>query len=140
MYRLSMETWKPINDYPGYEVSSLGNIRKLKKRMGFRQLRPWINSSGYNYVTLYDSRLQRHRYRVHRLVAEAFVEGKSETKNLVDHIDGNKNNNQAANLRWTDSKGNIANKSGTIVRLIHNICLLRDQGKSEEDILNALLE
>lgn len=66
--------------------------------------------------------LQRNEYRtvqltiegkpkslmVHRLVAEAFVPN-PENLNIVDHIDGNKMNNDYSNLRWVDNKTNANN-------------------------------
>lgn len=45
-------------------------------------------------------------YRVHRLVAMAFLEKKSEDQNEVNHIDGNKENNSVSNLEWCTSSEN----------------------------------
>lgn len=38
--------------------------------------------------------------RIHRLVAKAFVNGENEDNNIVNHIDGNKENNHYSNLEW----------------------------------------
>ena len=40
------------------------------------------------------------------MVAEAFVKGKSESNNMVNHIDGNKLNNNVENLEWASNKKN----------------------------------
>ena len=51
--------------------------------------------------------LGRHQKLVHRLVAEAFIPNDDpETKDTVDHIDGNKSNNEASNLRWLNRAEN----------------------------------
>ena len=44
--------------------------------------------------------------RVHRLVAKAFIENKKELP-LINHIDGNKLNNNVKNLEWCDYSHNI---------------------------------
>ena len=47
-------------------------------------------------------------YRIHRLVAEAFIDN---PKNLtdVDHINGNRSDNRLENLRWLSHKDNMQN-------------------------------
>lgn len=45
---------------------------------------------------------------VHRLVAEAFVEGKSEATPCVDHLNGDKTDFRPENLRWVSNAENMA--------------------------------
>ena len=84
------EIWKIIESDTRYEVSNLGNIRNTKTKR-LRKLE--MNEKGYLRVKL------DKQYRVHRLVALAFIEN-PENKPEVDHIDGDKRNNKVDNLRW----------------------------------------
>ena len=96
-----MESWKVINDFPNYEISNYGNIRNKT-----RLIKAVPNKHGYNVVVLCDS--IRKSVNVHRLVALAFIPN-PENKPCIDHIDGNKSNNHADNLRWVTSKENCNN-------------------------------
>ena len=44
---------------------------------------------------------------VHRLVAEYFCEGRTDERNQVNHIDGNKANNNYTNLEWVTNQENM---------------------------------
>ena len=49
-------------------------------------------------------------YRVHRLVAQAFLPEPLEGQTQVEHINTNKRDNRVENLRWCSPKGNMANE------------------------------
>lgn len=112
-----METWKSIPNYEGiYEISDLGNVRRLDGviKAGIRYnpivkhsgklLKPGIKANGYYAVSLsYKGKVTE--YFIHRLVAEVFLENPNNYK-VVNHLDGNKLNNQVTNLEWTTYKGN----------------------------------
>jgi len=100
------EVWKEISGFEGhYWVSTLGNV-KSKNRV----LEQRIETAGYKYVTfIYLG--QTYRCRIHRLVAETFLEY-DEERNIVDHIDRNKQNNKVSNLRWVTHQENCWNKNG----------------------------
>lgn len=97
--------WKPIPDYPNYQVSNTGNVRSLDHvdRYGRRKrgkiLSPQFDGAkNYLHVSL-NNDFGEKVHQVHRLVAEAFCErGPNDT--CVNHKDENKTNNNADNLEW----------------------------------------
>lgn len=100
-----MERWRDIPSLNGkFEASATGLIRNKKSGL-YRK--PYTNESGYLCVGIYDSEKgQSVQYRVHRLVAEAFIPN-PEGKRTVNHIDGNKQNNCVNNLEWATHSENI---------------------------------
>lgn len=110
------EIWREVPGYDGrYEVSSYGRVRSkdmiifnfLTKRNNFREGRilSLQDNQGYLKTRLLMNGVGR-TISVHRLVAEAFVT-KPEGCNVVNHLDGDKANNNAENLEWTTVKGNV---------------------------------
>ena len=96
------EIWKPIKGYEGlYEVSNFGRIKSLKRNI---ILKSYKDGRGYLCVRLYkyNSSIQ---YKVHRLVAEVFIDNPNNYKE-VNHKDENKTNNRVENLEWCDRKYN----------------------------------
>ena len=87
--------WKEILGYEGYySISSNGDVFSHitnKLIIGDK------NQIGYKRVTLYIP--IKKRFFVHRLVALHFVDGYSPDL-VVNHIDGNKTNNNYVNLEW----------------------------------------
>lgn len=63
------------------------------------------SKSGYVYVNI-SKENKKHNLRVHKLVAEAFIDNPNNLPQ-INHIDGNKQNNRADNLEWCDSSYNI---------------------------------
>lgn len=105
----NMEEWRPIPGYEGsYEVSNTGLVRSVdkivKSRWGcMRTIKGHIKKqclarNGYLCVSLYDR--DKFSYStVHRLVAMVFIPNPNNLP-VVNHIDGNKLNNNASNLEW----------------------------------------
>ena len=93
---MTEEIWKPVKGYESrYLVSDLGNVKSIKRDI---LLKGQINRENYRSVTLCKNNKVKV-FRVHRLVAEAFIpnpEGKPE----VNHKDYNRLNNTAGNLEW----------------------------------------
>ena len=104
------EIWKPIKDYEGlYEISNLGRVKSLNySRTGKEQiLKPQKRKNGYLGVILCYKNTQK-QVNIHRLVAEAFIPN-PENKPYVDHINTDKLDNRACNLRWVTQKENLNN-------------------------------
>lgn len=115
------EIWKDIEGFDGwYQVSNKGNVRSWKCR-GHRGVRakepkllnPSTSRCGYYTVGLHDQNEKMYGRRVSRLVAIEFIYN-PENKPEVNHIDGNKKNNNVENLEWATSKENVrhANRNG----------------------------
>lgn len=99
------DEWKSITDYPNYEVSRAGTVR----RVGGTELRKLhVHKSGYVQVQL-RNRAGVKTLLVHRLVATAFLPN-PESHPVVDHIDSDRQNNKVENLRWVDRATNSTPK------------------------------
>lgn len=113
------EIWLPVKGYEGlYEVSSFGRVRSLGKGgSGNSKMRIMNNSYdiyGYLVVGLYKNGKQK-QFKVHRLVAEAFIPNWfNDTQ--INHIDEDKTNNHIDNLEWCSPKEN--SNHGTRIRRI----------------------
>lgn len=95
------EVWKVIPDYPDYEVSNLGRVRRIYYLDGS------MTQSGYKAVRLSYNGVQKTK-NLHRLVAEMFLEKPdTDEKLVVNHIDGDKSNNCVDNLEWITQKENV---------------------------------
>lgn len=100
------EIWKPVIGYEKlYKISNLGRIKSLKYRGGKKQkILSTYNVHGYKRVRLFDGITVRST-GVHRIVAEAFL-ANPDSKQFVNHKDGNKSNNHLDNLEWATRSEN----------------------------------
>lgn len=95
------EKWLKVAGFENYKISNLGRLKNSKGEI----MKPWNDSHGYLDVKFYKDKKSYHR-KIHRLVAEAFIEN-PENKKQVNHIDGNPMNNFLENLEWVTPKENI---------------------------------
>ena len=91
------EIFKDVKGYEGYyEVSNLGRVRSTSYK-GTRILKSSLKSR-YKIVVFCINQIKVHKL-VHRLVAEAFIPNPN-NYSVVNHIDGNRKNNEVSNLEW----------------------------------------
>lgn len=84
----------------------MSNLGRVKNKHG-RILTLQLNDAGYLRVCLQIDGKSKW-YRVSRLVAEAFIPN-PENKPEVDHINRNRADNRADNLRWVTRLENVNN-------------------------------
>lgn len=105
----NQEEWRAVVGYEGiYEVSSLGSVKRVKGGQGAvagRFLTPIIDDWGYLSLGITKNN-KRKQFRLHRLVAEAFL-GPLPAGHETNHIDGNKQNPRATNLEYITKLENM---------------------------------
>ena len=106
-----IEEWRPIEGYEGlYEVSSYGRVRSLDRYdsnnhfLKGRILKLCADKDGYLNVGLCLGNKEK-KYKVHRLVVEAFIPNPDNLPQ-VNHKDEDKTNNRVENLEMCNAKYN----------------------------------
>jgi hypothetical protein len=125
------EEWRRIGVNEGiffdrYEVSNYGRVRAnpIGKRQGSKPLRVLFQAKddcGYPQVYLHYAPMKKMTVKVHRLVADAFLGPRADGL-TVNHIDGDKTNNDARNLEFISNQENcrhafrvISSRSAVVV-------------------------
>ena len=121
------EIWKPIEGYEfRFSISSLGRVKsrpRVNKKTGLSSKKnefyyQRLGKNGYYSVGLWKNNKEK-RFSVHRLVALHFIPNPN-NKPQVNHIDGNKLNNNASNLEWTTPSENAKHRFSHLAQSILN--------------------
>lgn len=95
---------KKINYCEDYFITTCGKVLSFKNKR-FKILKNTIGKDGYSYVSLsFNGKIKK--FKVHRLVAEAFIPKKKQ-KEIVNHINEIKTDNFLKNLEWCNKKENL---------------------------------
>lgn len=101
------EIWMQINYHNDYYVSNFGRVKNIETGKILSMNR--TNGNGYKIIHIRKDGKGKNYY-IHRLVGEAFLENPNNYK-YIDHIDIDKTNNNANNLRWCSQSQNCQNRN-----------------------------
>lgn len=94
--------FKSMEEFDHHSIDEYGNV--LNEKTG-NILKPYVGSGGYLYVKPCENNITKH-LSIHRAVAKYFCKG-YKPELVVDHIDGNVENNYYKNLRWCEQADNL---------------------------------
>ena len=95
--------WKDIPGYEGlYKVSNTGKIFSVATN---RELSVIQKKDGYTCISLCDKDHNKKQYRIHQLVAKAFIPNPNNLP-MINHKNEIKNDNRVENLEWVTPKQN----------------------------------
>ena len=104
-----MIIWKDIPGYENkYQVSNKGEVRSLPRNGTKKEIvikKQFLDKDGYCIVKLRNNNCPKMK-KVHRLVAETFLKNENNL-NIIDHINGVRNDNRIENLRWVTVRENV---------------------------------
>lgn len=114
--RNAPEYWCDVNGYEGiYQVSNLGNVRSLDrvitrkngKKLAIKGQLMKLHLDHRGYLRLNLRHLGKDKNsKIHRLVAQAFLPN-PHNKPQVNHLNGDKLDNNVCNLEWCTQNENI---------------------------------
>lgn len=137
------EVWKDIYfikngevyDYRGiYQISNYGRIKSFHGKNA-KILKQFVNNKGYYMIALHKKNNVK-KFTIHSLVAYMFIPN-VENKEEIDHIDTDKSNNNADNLRWVTREENLSNE---ISKMNHSKSMSNREitGEWRKNISNAM--
>lgn len=122
------EEWRDIKGYEGlYQVSNLGRVKSTFRYK--KVLTPVETPRGYYQVTL-SKKGKRGTFRIHQLVAKAFIPNVCNLPQ-INHKNENKKDNRVENLEWCNAKYNL--NYGTVIER-------RRKNRSYESVQKAVVQ
>ena len=91
-------------------------------------------SHGYLAVSLLKKGKRKNK-RVHRIVAETFLNNNDKNKNVVNHIDGDKTNNNINNLEWCTQQENVQHALKTGLAVFNPKLLIKNRKNKGREII-----
>lgn len=99
------EDYRDIPGYSDYRVNSFGQVKSFKRYPEGKILSTQEDKDGYFYTTLHLDNGKPKKEKIHRLVANAFIENKNKLPQ-VNHKNGQKFDNLYTNLEWASNVEN----------------------------------
>ena len=102
--------WKALPWDCNYMVSQTGEIysKKICRNMAVQ-----INLHGYKYIGVKRNGIRKN-FLIHRLIMELYGPPMPADKTHINHIDGNKLNNNLSNLEWCDRSWNMYHSTNVL--------------------------
>lgn len=138
------ETWKQVEAFPNYIISNTGVLKNTKTK---KTIKPHLSNTGY-YVCSMSNNGKISSSNIHTLVAKAFVDNPNPALYTeVHHIDGDKLNNNADNLKWVTRQENLGKPKTEyqilrtyLLNSIHNLFHeANDKGLDLTNVVNEIL-
>jgi hypothetical protein len=98
--------------FNGYAINNSGiliskKINKSNPNGDWFEVKGHVTKKGYKTFSLSYEKNTEKNFFAHRIVALYFVDGCSDERNIINHIDGNKLNNHYTNLEWCTNSENL---------------------------------
>ncbi len=109
---MTEEIWKDVNDSNGqYKVSNTGKVMSFKRNKDGEIMKGYVDRDNYTSVAIILHNNPKSKpFKINRLVATHFISNPN-NYTIVDHIDGNRQNDCVENLRWVNRRHNSLNSN-----------------------------
>lgn len=102
---MNNEIWKDIPNFPNYQVSNLGDIKRKYKNGNIKILKKGFDKDGYYIVCLCENNKKTTK-RINILVAQTFIDNPNNYP-IINHKNGIKTDNRVENLEWCTYSHNM---------------------------------